>query len=47
MLSRAYGHTVTVSGTGVLDGGTLSLDGPAPPNVINAATAFILIPGPP
>ncbi len=36
-----YGHTLTLSGNGVLDGGTVSVNGPAPPSVMQPYTAVI------
>ncbi|HTU80823.1 MAG TPA: hypothetical protein VMF61_01760 [Candidatus Acidoferrales bacterium] len=37
-----YSHTMTLSGSGVLDGGTMSTDGPAPPSSVPPKSAAIL-----
>ena len=41
-LSGTYGHTFTVNGYGVLDGGTASVTGSAAPSTIPAETGLIL-----
>ncbi|MGZ3504334.1 MAG: hypothetical protein ACXVAM_08540 [Vulcanimicrobiaceae bacterium] len=38
-----YRHTLVISGSGVLDGGTVSVSGPAPPSVMKPYTAVIAI----
>ena len=44
-LHQAYGHTMTISNQlDVLDGGTVSLTGPALPSSIPATTAYVLLP---
>jgi hypothetical protein len=39
-----YHHTLTISGSGVLDGGTVSVDGPAPPGSLPPLEARIVFP---
>lgn len=39
-----YAHTLVLSGGGVLDGGTVSTNGPAPPLVLGAGEAVIAFP---
>jgi hypothetical protein len=39
-----YGHTLVLSGAGVLDGGTISTDGPAPPSSVGPVEAVIAFP---
>ena len=39
-----YQHTMELSGSGVLDGGTVSFNGPAPPASMPARTAVIAFP---
>jgi hypothetical protein len=39
-----YGHTLVLGGAGVLDGGTISTDGPAPPSSVGAVEAVIAFP---
>ncbi|MGB6985793.1 MAG: hypothetical protein WBD74_07470 [Candidatus Aquilonibacter sp.] len=39
-----FGHTLTLSGSGVLDGGTMSTQGPAPPEYLDAGQAVIAFP---
>ena len=41
-LSRSYGHTMTISGYGVLDGGTVSAGGAAPPATLAPESGLIL-----
>ncbi|MFN2448960.1 MAG: hypothetical protein ABR508_04085 [Candidatus Baltobacteraceae bacterium] len=36
-----YAHTLTLSGAGVLDGGTASMSGPAPPSMMQPYTAVV------
>lgn len=43
-LSGAYTHTFTLSGAGVLDGGTTSVTGSAAPATVPAETGLILMP---
>ena len=38
-----YGHTLVVSGAGIIDGGTASVTGPPPPDTLAGATAVIAI----
>jgi hypothetical protein len=38
-----YGHTLVLNGSGVLDGGTATVDGPAPPSMIPGNSAIIAI----
>jgi hypothetical protein len=40
----AYHHTLTVSGNGVVDGGTVSFSGPAPPTTLPGLEARIVFP---
>jgi len=40
----AYHHMLVASGGGVLDGGTVNLDGPAPPATMESGTAVIAFP---
>jgi len=42
--SGQYKHTLVVSGSGVLDGGTISTNGPAPPSQVAPSTAVIAFP---
>jgi Hypothetical glycosyl hydrolase family 15 len=39
-----YHHTMTISGSGVVDGGTVSVDGPAPPGSLAPLEARIVFP---
>jgi hypothetical protein len=39
-----YHHTMVLQGAGVLDGGTISTDGPAPPSSVGAVEAVIAFP---
>lgn len=39
-----YHHTLVLSGNGILDGGTVSFSGPAPPTTIAAEKGFIALP---
>jgi hypothetical protein len=39
-----YNHTLVLSGAGVLDGGTISTDGPAPPSSVGPVEAVIAFP---
>jgi hypothetical protein len=43
-LSRTYGHTMAISGYGVLDGGSVSAAGPGPPATIPPETGWIVFP---
>jgi hypothetical protein len=43
-LTLSYHHTLVLSGNGVLDGGTVSFEGPAPPSSLGAESAFIAVP---
>jgi hypothetical protein len=43
-LSQVYHHTLTVSGYGLLDGGTVGFSGAAPPTSMATETAFIAVP---
>lgn len=36
-----YRHTLVIKGSGVLDGGTVSVDGPAPPSTLPAVTGVV------
>ncbi|HTU68943.1 MAG TPA: hypothetical protein VMF11_01365 [Candidatus Baltobacteraceae bacterium] len=42
-LTLTYAHTLTLSGAGVLDGGTVGFDGAAPPSSIAAESAFVAL----
>ncbi|MDQ6824198.1 MAG: hypothetical protein M3007_01895 [Candidatus Eremiobacteraeota bacterium] len=42
-LSRAYAHTMTLSGGGVLEGGIASFTGPAPPATLASGSAVIAL----
>ncbi len=42
-LALGYHHTMTLRGDGVLDGGTASFDGPAPPSSLAPGTAFVAV----
>jgi hypothetical protein len=42
-LSRSYGHTLALSGHGILDGGSASVSGPAAPSTLPPATGLILL----
>jgi hypothetical protein len=43
-LALTYDHTLTLSGNGILDGGSVGFDGPAPPASLAATSAFIALP---
>lgn len=43
-LSRSYGHTMAIAGYGVLDGGTVSASGPAPPSTMAPESGFVVFP---
>lgn len=43
-LTQTYTHTLALSGNGVLDGGTVSFTGAAPPATMAARSAFIALP---
>jgi hypothetical protein len=43
-LKQTYGHTMVLAGEGILDGGIVSVLGPAPPAVIPPETGFLLFP---
>lgn len=42
--SSTYHHTLVVNGSGVLDGGTANVNGPAPPSTVPAGSAVIAFP---
>jgi hypothetical protein len=42
--SQTYHHTLALSGNGLLDGGTASLSGAAPPSTMAANSAFVALP---
>ena len=42
-LSQSYSHTMSISGYGILDGGSVSASGPAPPSSLAPETGVILI----
>ena len=42
LLAQRYGHTMTVEGGMVLEGGHVSLDGPAMPQTVPGMTGFVL-----
>jgi hypothetical protein len=42
-LSQSYSHTLSISGYGILDGGSVSASGPAPPASLPPETGVILI----
>lgn len=42
--SHAFHHTLSMSGYGVLDGGTVSFAGAAPPSVVGGLRAYIALP---
>lgn len=42
--SASYHHTLVLSGSGVLDGGTASVDGPPPPVTLQGGTGVIAFP---
>jgi hypothetical protein len=42
-LSRPYGHTMTLSGGGVLEGGTASFAGPSPTPILFSGSAVIVV----
>jgi hypothetical protein len=39
-----YGHTLVLSGGGILDGGTVSTQGPAPPSMMQPLSGVIAFP---
>lgn len=39
-----YEHTLALSGSGLLDGGKVSVDGPAPPSTVEAAKGIVAFP---
>jgi hypothetical protein len=43
-LSLTYHHTLSLSGNGILDGGSVSFEGAAPPSTIAAESAFVAFP---
>lgn len=43
-LSGQYGHTMSLSGYGVLDAGTISTNGPAAPSTLSPETGLVLLP---
>ncbi len=43
-LALTYTHTLTLSGDGILDGGSVGFDGAAPPSSVPALSAFIALP---
>ena len=43
-LSGTYGHTMTLSGYGTLDGGTVGTAGPPPPTTVPPQTGLVLLP---
>lgn len=42
-LTQSYSHTMSISGSGILDGGSVSASGPAPPSSLGPETGVILI----
>ena len=42
-LDQSYSHTMSISGYGILDGGSVSASGPAPPSSLGPETGVILI----
>jgi hypothetical protein len=43
-LALTYNHTLALSGSGILDGGSVGFDGPAPPTNLAPRSAFIALP---
>jgi hypothetical protein len=41
--TNLYHHTLVLSGGDILDGGTASMNGPAPPSIIPGTSAIIVI----
>ena len=42
-LSQSYSHTMALSGYGIIDGGSVSASGPAPPSSLPPNTGVVLI----